>query len=225
LANPLIQIPENVMLGEGALLHPPVVLGLSPDGSRAGADPLVIGAHAVIGPFTMIFAGTKIGKRLRAGQGVSVHEENDLGDDVIIGPHAVLEPGNRIGSRVKVGSHALLAMVTLGDDVYIGPNVVFADDPHPAGCPRYRECLGGATVGELARIGGGSTILPGVVIGRNTLIGAGSVVVHDVEEGTVVAGSPARVVKRIDDLECYPKFYERPYVWEPYTRAGKGTRP
>ena len=116
-------------------------------------------------------------------------------------------------------------MVTLGDDVYVGPNVVFADDPHPAGCPRYKDCLGGATVGNLARIGAGSTILPGVVIGRNTLVGAGSVVVHDVEEGTVVAGNPARIVKRIADLECYPRFYERPYVWEPYAPGGKEGRP
>jgi acetyltransferase-like isoleucine patch superfamily enzyme len=113
-------------------------------------------------------------------------------------------------------------MTALGNDIFVGPHVVFTDDPHPMGCPRYKECLGGATVGDLARIGANCTILPGVVIGRNTLVGAGSVVVHDVEEGTVVAGNPAKVIKKVSELECFPQFYERPYVWEPYAGgAGK----
>jgi acetyltransferase-like isoleucine patch superfamily enzyme len=220
----MIRIFENVVIGEGAVIRPPVVLGLPPDGAKEGERRLVIGRGAVLGPFTVIYAGTTIGERFRTGQGASVREDNHLGDDVLVGTHAVLEPGNRTGNRVKVESHSALAIVTVGNDVYIGPNVVFADDPHPAGCPRYKECLGGATVGDLARIGAGSTILPGVTIGRNSLVGAGSVVVHDVEEGTVVAGNPARIVKRIVDLECYPKFYERPYVWEPYNREGTEPR-
>jgi len=60
--------------------------------------------------------------------------------------------------------------------VFVGPNVVFTDDPHPMNCPRYKECKGGAVVHRLARIGANATILPGVVIGENALVGAGSVV-------------------------------------------------
>ncbi|HEY7728370.1 MAG TPA: hypothetical protein VID50_07930, partial [Candidatus Eisenbacteria bacterium] len=58
--------------------------------------------------------------------------------------------------------------------------------------------------------------LPGVVVGRNALIGAGSVVVKAIPDGVVAAGNPAAVIKRIEELKCYPGFYERPYVWEPY---------
>ena len=108
-------------------------------------------------------------------------------------------------------------MVTVEDDVFIGPNVVFTDDPHPMNCPKYKECKGGVTVKRFARIGAHSTLLPGVVVGENTLIGAGSLVVHDVPPGTVAAGNPARVIKRIDDLACDPGFFERPYVWPPYS--------
>ena len=100
--------------------------------------------------------------------------------------------------------------VTVEDDVFIAPNVVFADDPHPP-CPRYEECVGGALVKSVARIGSNSTILPGVVIGRGALVGAGSVVVHDVPDGVVVAGSPARIIKRVDELECQAGLFERPY--------------
>jgi len=107
--------------------------------------------------------------------------------------------------------------VTIEDDVFVGPNVVFTDDPHPMGCPRYQECKGGALVRRLARIGANSTILPGVEIAEGALIGAGSVVAHDVPAGAVVAGNPSRVIKQVADLTCGPGWFERPYVWPPYS--------
>jgi acetyltransferase-like isoleucine patch superfamily enzyme len=129
----------------------------------------------------------------------------------------VLEFGNRLGDRVRIHSGCFLEMVTIEDDVFVGPNVVFTDDPHPMNCPRYQECKGGAVVRRLARIGANSTILPGVEVGEGSLVGAGSVVVHDVPAGAVVAGSPARVIKQVRDLVCHASFFERPYLWPPYT--------
>jgi acetyltransferase-like isoleucine patch superfamily enzyme len=164
-----------------------------------------------------LYAGSRIGERFQTGQGASIREDNVLGDDVSIGTNAVLEFGNRIGNRVRIHSGCFLELVTIEDDVFIGPNVVFTDDPHPMGCAHYTECRGGATVRRLARIGANSTILPGVEIGENSLVGAGSVVVHDVPPGAVVVGNPARVVRRVEELVCEPGFYERPYVWPPYS--------
>ena len=168
-------------------------------------------------PFTTIYAGSIIGAGLQTGQGASIREGNVLGDDVSVGTNAVLEFGNRIGDRVRIHSGCFLELVTIEDDVFVGPNVVFTDDPHPMNCPRYKECKGGAVVRRLARIGANSTILPGVEIGENALVGAGSVVVHDVPAGAVVAGSPARVIKQVADLVCAPGCFERPYVWPPYS--------
>ena len=165
-----------------------------------------------IRPFTTIYAGSTFGARLQTGQGASIREDNVLGDDVSIGTNAVLEFGNRIGNRVRIHSGCFLELVTIEDDVFVGPNVVFTDDPHPMNCPRYEECKGGAVVRRLARIGANSTILPGVEIGEGALVGAGSVVVHDVPAGAVVAGSPAQVIKQVADLTCPPGWFERPYV-------------
>jgi acetyltransferase-like isoleucine patch superfamily enzyme len=142
-----------------------------------------------------------------------------VADDVSIGTNAVLESGNRIGSRVRIHSGCFLEMVTIEDDVFVGPNVVFTDDPHPMNCPRYKECKGGAVVHRLARIGANATILPGVVIGENALVGAGSVVADDVPPGAVVVGNPARVTKAVGELTCPPGFFERPYSWPPYAGA------
>jgi len=206
----------NVTLGEGSDLQPPCIIGKAPRGSADGERSLAIGAGAVVRPFTTIYAGSVIGARLQTGQGASIREDNRLGDDVSVGTNSVLEFGNRIGSRVRIHSGCFLEMVTIEDDVFVGPGVVFTDDPHPMGCPRYADCKGGATVRRLSRIGANSTILPGVEIGEGALVGAGSVVVHDVPAGAVVAGSPAQVVKRVADLTCPPGWFERPYVWPPY---------
>jgi len=209
-------IAPGVTLGEGCDLQPPCVLGKPPRGCQIGERELLIGADAVVRPFTTLYAGSVIGARLQTGQGASIREDNVLGDDVSIGTNAVLEFGNRIGNRVRIHSGCFLEMVTIEDDVFVGPNVVFTDDPHPMGCPRYTECRGGATVRRLARIGANSTILPGVVIGENALVGAGSVVVDDVPDGTVVAGNPARFIRRVEELTCEAGFYSRPYSWPPY---------
>ena len=211
---PSIQIAHGVVLGLGADLHGPLVLGKAPRGAREGELQLRIGARATIRPFTTIYAGSVFGDDLQTGQGVSIREDNEVGDGVSIGTNAVLEFGNRIGHRVRIHTGCFLELATIEDDVFVGPNVVFTDDPHPMNCPHYRDCLGGAVVRRHARIGANSTILPGVEIGAGALVGAGSVVVDDVPPGMVVVGNPARVVKRVDELVCRSGLVERPYVWE-----------
>ena len=206
----------NVTLGAGAQLDEPVFLGRPPRGRRPGELPLIIGDGAIIRAFSVIYAGTTIGHRFQTGHGASIREDNIIGDDCSVGTNAVLEFGNRIGNGCRIHSLAFLEMVTLGNHVFVGPNVVFTDDPHPMGCAHYKECKGGAVVEDLVKIGAGVVVLPGVRIGRGALIGAGSVVVADVPAGMVVAGNPARVIKKVEELTCPPGFYERPYVWEPY---------
>jgi acetyltransferase-like isoleucine patch superfamily enzyme len=211
------RVYPNVELGEGCELQPPCIVGKPPRGAGEGERPLVMGAGAVVRPFTTIYAGSVIGARMQTGQGASIREDNHLGDDVSVGTNAVLEFGNRIGHRVRLHSGCFLELVTIEDDVFVGPNTVFTDDPHPMGCPRYEDCKGGATVRRLARIGANCTILPGVEIGEGALVGAGAVVVHDVPPGAVVVGNPARVVKQVVDLTCPPGWFERPYTWPPYS--------
>ena len=224
--DPRIYVAPNVTIGPGAELLAPVIVGQPPRGRAEGELPLTIGAGAVIRPFTTIYAGSVFGDRLQTGQGASVREDNVVGDDVSIGTNAVLEFGNRIGNRVRIHTGCFLELVTIEDDVFVGPRVVFADDPHPMNCARYKDCLGGPTVRRLARIGANATILPGVTIGENALVGAGAVVAHDVPPGAVVVGNPARVIKQVDELVCYPGFFERPYVWPPYQDAdGAGEEP
>ena len=211
------RVYDNVHLGDGTRIESPAIVGKPPRGAMPGELVLKIGVNGIVRPFTTIYAGNTIGDDFQTGQGASIREDNIIGNNVSVGTNAVLEFGNRIGNRVRIHSLCFLEMVTIEDDVFLGPNVVFTDDPHPMNCPRYKECLGGVTVKRLARIGANTTVMPGVTIGENSLVGGGSVVVKDVPPNTVVAGCPARVIKNIDELKCYPGFFEKPYMWPPYT--------
>ncbi len=212
------RVYPNVQLGANVTLHGPCVLGMPPRGREPGELPLVIGDDAVIRPFTTIYAGTTIGRDFQTGHCVLIREDNVIADGCSVGTSSVLEFGNRVGEGSRVHSGCFLELTTLGKHVFVGPNVVFTDDPHPMKCPRYTECLGGVTVEDYARIGANATLLPGVVVGKNAFVAAGSVVLRDVPPDTVVAGWPAKKLKMVGDLVCHAGFYEHPYCWPPYVR-------
>lgn len=214
-------IAQNVEMGEGTIIDAPSIIGKAPRGAREGELPLRMGRNSHVRPFSTLYAGSFMGDHFQTGQGVSIREDNVIGNNVSIGTNSVLEFGNRIGDFSRIHSNCFMEMVTIGRHVFVGPNVVFTDDPHPMGCPRYKDCKGGAIVEDYVRIGAHSTILPGVRIGRNSLIGAGSVVVKDVPPDSVVAGNPARVIKKIDELVCFKGFFDKPYTWPPYEEMTK----
>jgi UDP-3-O-[3-hydroxymyristoyl] glucosamine N-acyltransferase len=149
-------IYKNVTLGEGVVIHPPCIIGFPPREKVDGELETVIGAGAVIRPFTTIYAGVQIGQNFQTGQGASIREDNVIGNDVSVGTHAVLEFGNRIGDNSRIHTGCFLEDVKIGKHVFVGPNVTFTDDPHPMGCPHYLECAGGATVEDYAKIGANS---------------------------------------------------------------------
>ncbi len=207
------KVYPGVVLGRGVRIDPYCILGKPQRGKKPGDLDTVIGDNSVIRSCTAIYSGTKTGRGLQTGHGVLIREDNIIGDNASIGTNAVLEPGNRIGNNTRVHTGCFLENVRLGSNVVVGPNVVFTDDPHPP-CPRYKECGRFVVVEDNAKIGANATILPGVRIGRNALIGAGSVVARDVRPGMVVMGSPAREVKGVSELKCFKGFFKRPYEWE-----------
>jgi UDP-3-O-[3-hydroxymyristoyl] glucosamine N-acyltransferase len=160
------RIFEGVKVGEGTVLEGPCVIGRPPLGKKEGELETIIGKNSIIRPFTAIYSGNVIDSNFQTGQGVSIREDNVIGDDVSIGTHTILEFGNRIGNGTRIHSSCFLEMVSIGNHVFVGPNAVFTDDPHPMNCPRYKECMGGAAVHDFARIGANSTMLPGITIGK-----------------------------------------------------------
>jgi acetyltransferase-like isoleucine patch superfamily enzyme len=205
-----VQVLGDVVGLDDAHILGPCVLGHPTRDGDAG--PLVLGPGVVIRAYAVLYQGVTLGAGVQVGHGALVREGNVVGDGSSIGTSAQLEPGNRIGARTRVHSGCFLSTTTLGDDVFCGPRVVFTDDPHPP-CPRYLDCVGGATVGDGASLGAASVILPGIQIGAGSLVGAGSVVTRDVDPGLVVAGNPARVRGTRDELACGAALFSSAYAW------------
>jgi acetyltransferase-like isoleucine patch superfamily enzyme len=180
---------------------------------------LEIGEGAKIRPFSVIYAGNRIGKNFETGHGVTVKNNNVIGDNVRIGTNTYIRFGNQIGNRTRIHAHCFLELTEIGDCVFVGPGTIFLDDPHPMKCPKW-DCLGGPRVKGYAKVGGGCVVLPGVTIGENALVGAGACVTRDVPDSAVVVGHPAKQTKNIRELRCHTGAFERPYVWEPYTEIG-----
>ncbi len=128
-----------------------------------------------------------------------------IGEDSEIRPPLMLDYGSHItvGARcfANFGLVALdVATITIGDDVQIGPNVQLLTPTHPVEPEPRRQKWESAepiVIGDNVWLGGGVIVCPGVTIGANTVVGAGSVVVTDLPADVVAVGTPARVVKQL----------------------------
>ena len=129
-----------------------------------------------------------------------------IGDDTKIGTFVEIQKNAEVGRRCKISSHTFICEgVTIEDDVFVGHGVMFINDRRP------RATAGGQLQTEQdwtvvptriqrgASLGSGVTVLCGVTIGRDAMIGAGAVVTRDVAPGETVAGVPARVLARTRD--------------------------
>ena len=140
-----------------------------------------IGAETKIWAFTHIFPGASIGKNCNICDYVFIENEVEIGNNVTI----------KCGVQLWDG-------VTVEDNVFIGPNVTFTNGLFPRS-KQYPEQFLKTRICKGASIGANSTILPGIKIGSNAMIGAGSVVTKDVPPNALVMGNPAKIVKYVNN--------------------------
>ncbi len=191
---------KNVFLGQGFKIEDFAIIGKPPIGEKDGSLKTVIGIKALIRSHTVIYSGNNIGDNFQTGHHVMIRENNTIGNNVSIGTHTIIEHDVEIGNNVRIHSGAFIPEYSiLEDNSWIGPNVVFTNSLYPLSKDSKRD-LKGPLIRENAKIGANCTILPGVIIGRNSLVGAGSVVTKNVKENSVVAGNPAKFVNDISNL-------------------------
>jgi acetyltransferase-like isoleucine patch superfamily enzyme len=120
----------------------------------------------------------------------------EVGDGSKIGAFVEIQKGVTIGKHCKIQSHTFICEgVEIKDNVFVGHNVTFINDKHPKVFGKWQ--LIKTVVEKGASIGSSVTIMAGVKIGKNALVGAGSVVTKDVQANTVVVGNPARILKHL----------------------------
>ncbi|WP_322513890.1 acyltransferase [Rhodopseudomonas palustris] len=125
-----------------------------------------------------------------------------IGDETRLGTFVEIQAGASIGARCKISSHSFICeAVTIEDEVFVGHGVMFTNDKYPRATTADGQPQGPADwtveptrVGKRASIGSNATILCGISIGADAIVGAGAVVTKDVPAGAVVAGVPARIL-------------------------------
>ena len=136
------------------------------------------------------------------GDQACVRERVVVGDDVVIGRGSLVENDTTIGALTKIQADAYItAYSTLEDNVFIAPCVVTTNDNFMGRTERRHGLIKGPTIRRGARIGGGAVLLPGIEIGEEAFVGAGSVVLRDVPARAVVVGNPARQIREVPDDE------------------------
>ncbi len=154
--------------------------------------------------FVSIAPDVKLGKDVRLSKFINLYG-CEIGDETKIGAFVEVQKNARIGKRCKISSHTFVCEgVTIEDNVFIGHGVVFINDSYPRATNADGQLqteqdwrVEATLVSKGASIGSGSTILSKITIGENAIVGAGSVVTKDVPANTIVAGNPARVLRKI----------------------------
>src|ERR1041385_1219569 len=153
----------------------------------------------------------KVAPSVKLGQRVALNAFTNLygceiGNDSKIGTFVEIQKGAKIGSRCKISSHSFICEgVTIEDEVFVGHNVTFTNDLFPRATRTDGSLQTDADwkcvptlIKRGASIGSSATILCGVTIGENAMVGAGAVVTKDVPPNTLVVGNPARALRKLN---------------------------
>ena len=154
--------------------------------------------------YLCIAPDVKLGHNVKLARFINLYG-CEIGDETKVGAFVEVQKNAKIGKRCKISSHTFVCEgVTIEDNVFVGHGVVFINDSYPRATTGEGQLqteqdwsVEPTLVKRGASIGSGSTILAKITIGENAIVGAGSVVAKDVPANTIVAGNPARVLRKL----------------------------
>ena len=199
-----VTIHAGTVVGDACTLEDGTVLGKSPRLARGSSaaglpspSPLVIAAAAVVCSHAVVFAGARIGTGSIVGDQSYVRERAIIGAETVIGRGSAIDNDVTIGDRCRVQTLCYVtAFSVLEDDVFVGPGTMTTND-NTMNRHAHDFALRGATLRRGCRVGGGAVLLPGIEVGEEAFVAAGSVVTRDVPPRGVVLGVPSRLVREV----------------------------
>ncbi len=212
-------IGTNCVIGSNVVIHPGTEIGDNvriDDNTVIGKQPMraansavtkeqqlppaLIGDDCIIGTSVVIYAGSVLGQRVLAADLSTIRENVSIGDFTIVGRGAAIENYCRIGSYCKLETNVYItAYSELEDRVFVAPCVATSNDNFVGRTKERFKHFKGVTVKKGGRIGVNATILPGKVIGEDSLVAAGALITSDTSPRKIIAGVPGKEFRDVPE--------------------------
>jgi UDP-2-acetamido-3-amino-2,3-dideoxy-glucuronate N-acetyltransferase len=206
-----VVVHADTVIGAGCAIEDHAVLGRRPRLARdsspaADFGRLQLAERVTVCAGAILLAGARIGAGTIIGDQSFVRERSSVGAGSVIGRGSVVDNEVSLGARVRVQTNVYLtAFTVVEDDVFVGPGVTTTNDDTMA---RHgpQMALRGVVLRRACRVGGGAVLTPGVEIGEEAFVAAGSLVTRDVPARAVVMGVPAKVVRQVADEDLLERW-------------------
>lgn len=201
-----VVIYPNTVIERGCEIYDHCVLGKLPTSPgitsrklKSEYTQLVVGANTILCPGVVLYTGSRIGRNNLLGDFCSIREECTVGDNCIISRNVSVNYNTCIGDCTKIMDNThITGNMKIGSHVFISVLVATTND-NTMGRQEYNEDhVLGAVIGDYVTVGAAANILPGVIIGRNAMVGASALVTKDVPENKLVVGVPAKIVRDVE---------------------------
>jgi acetyltransferase-like isoleucine patch superfamily enzyme len=211
---PFSIVNENVEIGENTYIGAFCEIGTR--NNLCKTDRLVIGNESIIRSHSVLYSGSMFADKLDTGHHVTLRENLLVGSNLRVGSYSDLQGDIQIGNYSRIQSNVHLCKFTkIGNFVFIYQFSITTNDPTPPS-----ETINPSFIDDFAVLSVGSTILPGITIGKHALVGANSTVTKNVEPYSLVLGSPARKIKDVRLVKSRADSNEMAYPWHKHFKRG-----
>lgn len=219
IISPKAKIGKNVTIGAFCIIHDYVEIGdnstidnyceIGISTPLANSKVLSIGENSRIRSYSCLYTGSTIGNNFVSGHYVTIRENSVLGINVQLGSRGDIQGDCEIGSYTKMHADVHIGKESkVGNYVWMFPEVLLTNDPTPPS-----EALDGVVIEDFVVLAAKALILPGVVVGKDSVVAAGSVVKNNISGGLVFSGNPAKFVCKSNILRMKGNIKQKAYPW------------